>query len=115
MKTEKIAKTAHELNKLYCESMGDMSQPSWEDAPDWQKESAVSGVEQIRENPNTSQSESHEGWLRQKLDSGWKYGPIKDPDKKEHSCCVPYDELPEFQKSKDAIFGAVVRGLLSVE
>ena len=25
---------------------------------------------------------------------GWKYGPVKDPEKKEHPCFVPYDDLP---------------------
>ena len=35
MKVEQIAQVAHELNKAYCESLGDNSQPSWEDAPEW--------------------------------------------------------------------------------
>ena len=38
---------------------------------------------------------------------------MKNPETKEHPCFVPYDELPEAQKAKDAIFGAVVRGVLA--
>ena len=55
--------------------------------------------------------ESHEGWLREKEANGWKYGPEKDPEKKEHPCFVPYDALPAAQKEKDAIFVTVVRAV----
>ena len=44
MKVEQIAQVAHEINQAYCEALGDNSQTSWEDAPQWQKESAVLGV-----------------------------------------------------------------------
>ena len=37
---------------------------------------------------------------------------LKDLKKKTHHCLVPYDELPEAQKAKDAIFQAVIKGLL---
>lgn len=39
-----IAKRAHEVNRAYCASIGDHSQPAWEDAPQWQKDSAIAGV-----------------------------------------------------------------------
>jgi hypothetical protein len=45
---------------------------------------------------------------------GWKYGPVKDPEKKEHPCFVPYDRLPTEQKAKDYIFGAVVKSLAPI-
>lgn len=111
MKKSDIAKIAHELNKAYCESMGDQSQPSWEDAPDWQKSSAINGVQMHLDNPNASPSDSHESWLKQKTEEGWKYGPVKDPEKKEHPCYVPYDQLPESQKAKDYIFRQTVHSL----
>lgn len=53
--------------------------------------------------------QSHESWLKEKADTGWKYGPVKDPEKKEHPCFVPYSELSEAQKKKDEIFVGVVR------
>lgn len=43
MENEKIARVAHEVNKAYCEALGDMSQPVWEEAPEWQRASATSG------------------------------------------------------------------------
>jgi hypothetical protein len=106
------AKAAHEANRAYCEACGDMSQTTWDDAPSWQKDSAKYGVEQIISDPSTTPEQSHEGWLKVKLEDGWKYGPVKDADKKEHPCMVLYDQLPAQQRAKDLLFGTVVRGVL---
>jgi hypothetical protein len=109
-----IARICHEANRGYCASLGDQSQVPWEEAPQWQKESAVVGVKAIEANPNLPPSASHEGWSAQKLADGWKYGPVKDADKKEHPCLVPFADLPKEQQAKDFIFGAVARALLAV-
>ena len=108
---EEIAELAHETNRVYCELLGDMSQPSWGNAPGWQKKSAVSGVKFHLANPDASPSHSHDEWLRTKEVDGWKYGPVKDPEKKEHPCCVPYDDLPLEQKIKDTLFTSVVSAM----
>jgi len=109
-----IAKTCHEANKAYCHALGDDSQPTWSQAPEWQQKSAINGVSFIASNPNASPSASHESWLAEKEADGWKYGPVKDPIKKEHPCYVPYDQLPTEQKAKDYIFGAIARTLLNI-
>lgn len=106
---DSIAKTCHCVNKAYCESIGDNSQPSWEDAPEWQKESAKSGVQFHLENPNSKPCDSHNNWLKDKEADGWVYGEVKDPEKKEHPCMVAYEELPKEQQTKDSLFIAVVR------
>jgi hypothetical protein len=106
-----IARVCHEVNRAYCASQGDHSQPTWHEAPDWQRESAVAGVRFTLANPQAKPSDSHESWLAQKRDDGWKHGPAKDPERKEHPCLVPYDELPPEQKAKDYLFQAVVRSL----
>ncbi len=108
---EKIAKVCHEVNKAYCEALGDESQPSWEDAPEWQKKSAVAGVEFHCQNPEASPSASHESWLEEKTEAGWVYGEVKDPEKKTHPCCVPFEELPPIQQAKDFIFRQVVHSV----
>lgn len=108
MNIEQIAKVAHETNRAYCESLGDFSQTPWGEAPIWQRTSAINGVKFHIENPGAGPSGSHENWLKEKYAEGWKYGEVKDPDKKEHPCCVPYDELPKEQQIKDALFVAVV-------
>jgi len=111
MTTEQIAQVCHEANRALCLTQGDTSQPPWNEAPDWQKTSAVHGVEHAR-NLNAKPEDSHNAWLAEKRAAGWKYGPVKDPAKKEHPCFIPYEELPPEQKVKDALFLAVARALL---
>ncbi len=112
MKVEDIALVCHEANRAYCKTLGDSSQMPWDAAPGWQQESAVKGVQFIIENPLADPSASHVSWLKEKEDTGWKYGSVKDPDKKEHPCFVPYYDLPVEQRRKDHIFGAIVRACL---
>lgn len=106
--TELIARQCHEVNRAYCQAIGDDTQASWEFAPQWQRDSAIKGVQFHLGNPDASPSDSHNSWLAEKEAAGWKYGPVKDADKKEHPCVVPYDQLPEQQRAKDYIFKAVV-------
>lgn len=113
MDVQKIAEVCHEVNRAYCASLGDLSQPAWADAPDWQRASAVTGVEFSIANPNAPPSASHESWLAEKQRDGWKYGEVKNPEAKEHPCFVPFDELPQEQRAKDYLFQAVVRSLAS--
>lgn len=112
MDVEQIAKLCHEVNRAYCQHLGDDSQAAWEHAPSWQKESAVAGVAAIVANPETTPEQSHQGWLRHKEADGWTFGPVKDASLKQHPCMVPYAELPPEQRLKDALFGAVVRACL---
>lgn len=111
MSTANIAQVAHEINKAFCASIGDDSQPEWADAPEWQKNSAIKGVEFHLANPDASPAASHESWLKQKEEEGWKYGPVKNPNTKEHPCFVPYDQLPVEQRSKDYLFKQVIHSL----
>jgi hypothetical protein len=111
MDVQAIAKVCHEANRAYCAGLGDNSQPAWNDAPEWQKQSAINGVNHALTAPAAAPSDSHESWLAEKRAAGWKYGPVKDPEKKEHPCFVPYEQLPDEQKRKDTLFLAVVRAL----
>lgn len=114
MTIEQIAQLAHETNRIYCKLIGDTSQPTWENAPNWQKDSAINGVKFHINNPDADCSASHENWLKQKIAEGWKYGPKKIPEKKEHPCCVPYDKLPQEQRVKDALFIGTVNAIKSL-
>lgn len=111
MTPEQIARVAHEVNRAYCQALGDDSQPAWEDAPEWQRSSAINGVNFHITNPDAGPDHSHNVWLAEKQATGWKYGPVKDPEKKEHPCFVPYAELPTEQKAKDYLFRGVVHAL----
>lgn len=109
---EQIARVCHETNKAYCETVGDHSQKHWDEAEEWQRQSAINGVRFAIDNSDAPASAQHEAWLIDKEKDGWKYGPIKDPAKKEHPCCVPYADLPIEQRIKDYLFKHVVRSFV---
>ena len=112
MNQEQIAKVCHEVNRAYCEALGDHSQPAWEDAPQWQKDSAMLGVK-LHTDTDAGPEASHESWMAQKLADGWVHGDKKDPEAKTHPCITSFDQLPVEQQAKDFIFRAVVHALRS--
>jgi hypothetical protein len=71
--------------------------------------SAIDGVENAL--AGATPQESHENWVRFKTDHGWTYGPVKDEVMKQHPLLVPYANLPDSQRVKDALFTAIVRAL----
>jgi hypothetical protein len=112
LKIELIAKTAHEVNKAFCEGLGDTSQVSWEEAPLNIKSSAIDGVKSIIDGKVVNPGDSHKNWLEFKKNDGWVYGEVKDLEKKTHPCFVSYDELKPEDKIKDLLFVEVVKTLL---
>jgi hypothetical protein len=107
---ERIAKACHEANRLYCLGLGDTSQPKWEDAPQWQRDSAINGVKFHLINPDAGDDASHNAWMAEKVAAGWVHGDIKDPDANPptHPCIVPFHELPAKQQHKDTLFRTIV-------
>lgn len=106
---EACARAAYEVNRAYCIALGDTSFGPWENAPEWQRETNRKGVKCALE--GAGPEKMHESWLAEKVATGWKYGPVKDPEKKEHPCMVPYTDLPSAQRAKDSIFLAVVNSV----
>lgn len=43
----------------------------------------------------------HNRWMAGRLADGWKFGPKRDDEKKEHPSMIPYEELPETEKEYD--------------
>lgn len=112
MTIEQIAQVCHEVNRAYCRSLGDDSQPFWDVAPEWQRTSAINGVNFIIDNPDAGPDASHKSWYDEKFKDGWTYGEIKNPETKEHPCMVPFKELPQWQQAKDYLFRQTVISLL---
>jgi hypothetical protein len=105
---------AHTANAAFCRLLGDYSQPSWNEAPIWQRRSAIKGVLNVITNPDIGPGDSHRSWLTEKEETGWKYGPAKDEEAKLHPCMVPFDELPIEQQMKDFLFLRTVRNVLAL-
>lgn len=106
-----IAEACHEGNRVVCLANGDDTQKHWEEAEDWQKDSAVKGVQFRLDNPDATPESQHEAWCKDKTADGWVFGDVKDADNKIHPCILPYAELPEAQKVKDRLFCAIVDAL----
>lgn len=108
---ESIARVCHEANRAWCIANGDDSQKHWEDAEQWQKDSAIEGVIFKMNHPGAGDSAQHDAWSKSKIADGWVYGEVKDAEKKTHPCLVDFDQLPEFQQKKDKLFGNIVEAL----
>ena len=112
MKVILIAALCHAANAAYCASLGDDSQVAWDAAPEWQKESAIKGVQFCLANPDAPPSANHDSWMAEKVKAGWVYGEVKDPaaTPPTHPCIVPFDQLPREQQFKDVLFKTIVAG-----
>jgi hypothetical protein len=111
MPADWIARICHEANRALQVATEDPApSPQWDDAPDWQRESAIAGVEEARRGATPEQL--HTAWCEHKRAEGWTYGPRKDPDVKAHPCLVPYEQLPVEQRAKDTLFHAIVGALV---
>lgn len=112
MEAEQIARVAHEANRALQIEQADPTiavGPSWPLLDDETRASTIEGVEGVLDGNTPEQS--HDQWVRFKIDNGWTLGPVKDLGKKEHPLLVPYDELPHSQQDKDHLFVAVVEAL----
>ena len=114
LEKEKIAAICHEANRRYCIELGDHSVPPWDEAPEWQRNSAINGVE-FHLQKHVTPRQSHDNWMKEKIEDGWVYGPLKDPNKKTHPCLVPYYDLPFEQRITDYIFKNIVDAFVSIE
>ena len=105
-----IAQIAHEANRAIQIVTGDpQPSPHWDQAPDWQRDSAIEGV--VKAVGGATPDMLHESWCDYKRAAGWVYGKAKNPVAKTHPCLLPYALLPDEQKAKDAVFGAIVSAL----
>lgn len=43
----------------------------------------------------------HDVWAESRINDGWRYGPERNDERKEHPCLVEYDELPDSEREYD--------------
>jgi hypothetical protein len=112
--TTDIARICHEANRAIQMILCDPAvSPGWDDAPEWQRASALDGVERALNGETPEQL--HKSWCTFKRAGGWVYGPVKDEAFRTHPCLVPYEQLPAAEKAKDAVFSAIVSALGGAE
>ena len=62
---------------------------------------------QCGEQRSSSPEELHGGWVQAYIANGWKYGDVYDPDARTHPDMVPYSQLGQLERDKDAVFVAL--------
>jgi hypothetical protein len=104
------SKACHEANRVLTALVKDVPvQPTWEHCGIDMQESCVKGVSFAFNNPDATPERQHEAWMRERIEQGWVFGEVKDPEKKTHPALRPYSELSEGTRLKDAVFQAIVR------
>jgi hypothetical protein len=104
-----VARICHEVNREYRRSIEEDPGPEWVTLPDVNRDGLIAGVRAQLLDPGRTPEESHLAWLEYYGARGWKFGPVKDFELKEHPCYLPYSGLPPAQRAKDRLFQAVVR------
>lgn len=107
----KISQVMHEAVRAWQKANGQTPAPAWSRAPDWMKESTRAGVAWRLANPKAPPSAQHDQWIAQKKAAGWKYGRTRSGVRKTHPLMVPYADLPEVERRKDALVSAVIDAL----
>jgi hypothetical protein len=108
----KIARVMHETMRAWQAANSQKPAPPWGRAPQWMKDASIASVIWRTENPNASISAQHDQWMAQKKADGWKHGRVKSATKKTHPLLVPYGQLSEVERRKDALVNAVIDALV---
>jgi hypothetical protein len=103
-----IARSVHEAMRAYQAALSESVAPPWDDAG-WMQDSSREAVEFALHDPTPGAQ--HEAWVSSKQRDGWVYGPSKDEKAKTHPSLRPFDELPETERTKDALLIGIVKAL----
>ena len=124
---ERVARMVHELLRGSLDSGSPYGLQAYEDLPDHIKEANRQQVlrapellaalgyrlersDEATERPAVQLTEAeieeasvaeHEGWMRQKSASGYRYGAVRDDSKRTHPSLVPWDQLPASVRELD--------------
>jgi hypothetical protein len=108
---DRVAQVMHEAVRAWQKANDQPASPPWSKAPAWMKTSSREAVIWQLSNPKASPSLHHEQWMAEKKSAGWKYGKVKNGVKKTHPLMIPYGDLPEVERRKDALVSAVIDSL----
>lgn len=112
MTAEEIARVAHEANRAMTYLVADVPvQEPWDGIDADMKQSCVTGVTFVLNNPKATAQQVHEEWCEARWEQGWQWGAQKSVAAKTHPALRPYGELSEGTRRKDVLFRAIVEAL----
>ena len=106
MTIEELTKTLYEATRLEAEwSHRTIVPERWEQRDEKFRKQMIELIGRYMEMEKLpTPEEAHNSWMESYFKMGWKYGEKRDPILKTHPDLVPYDNLPQDEKDKDAIF-----------
>ena len=107
--TERRAEFVYEGARLAAIASGAPIVPvSWEEREEPFRNQFVKVIErQCGEQRSQSPEELHGSWMQSYFSMGWKYGPEYSRENKIHPDLVPYADLGQLERDKDAVFVAL--------
>jgi hypothetical protein len=108
---EHIARVVHEAVRAFQTALGEAAAAPWDSAEDWQRQSTREAIAFQIANPSAPPSAEHDRWMAERLRDGWVFGPVKDASAKTHPLLIPYAQLSDAQRRKDALIKAIVSAL----
>lgn len=63
--------------------------------------SAIELPQELLEQAQAISKNVHEVWSAGRMSEGWTYGPVRNDEKCETPCLVPFEELSEEEKAYD--------------
>jgi len=80
----------------------------WEEREEPFREQFMKVIErQCGEQRSKSPEELHDSWMQSYFNMGWKYGEKYSREDKTHPDLVPYSDLEQLERDKDAVFIAL--------
>lgn len=106
MIVEDIARIAHAALSEYNKVIGDEVPDAWDELMPHRRMGVITGA-RLHLDKHVSPAESHNLWLEYMRDEGYTLGEKNDDVAKTHKNLVPFGQLSDQQKTKDALFRAI--------
>jgi len=106
---ERRAVFVYEAARLAAQAAGAPIVPrAWSEREDDFRKQFLGVIDrQCGERRSTSPEELHGSWMQAYLANGWTYGEVYDREQRHHPDLVPYAQLGQLERDKDAVFVAL--------
>ena len=107
--TERRAEFVYDAARLAAKAAGAPIIPvPWNEREQPFRDQFLKVVErQCGEQRSRSPEELHGSWMQAYFTMGWKFGKVYDREAKTHPDLVPYADLGQLERDKDAVFVAL--------